>query len=199
MKEIKDIKVDVPEGESGDWKIERFTVSDKDISIHNIRCMFSPGMGNRIMKAGAYTKLMRNKTIVMSDAPAEIMDHSYFVYKAKGNVLINGLGLGWIVEALFQKKEVETITVIEKSQDVINLVAKHYENKCPKDKKLWIIQADALNYKPVKGKKFDAVWHDIWDYICSDNLEDMKKLHRKYGKRTNWQGSWCRELCEMGR
>ncbi len=40
MKEIKDIKVDVPEGESGDWKIERFTVSDKDISIHNIRCSF---------------------------------------------------------------------------------------------------------------------------------------------------------------
>ena len=151
------------------------------------------------METGTYTKLMRNKTIIMSDTPAEIIDHSYFVYKAKGNVLINGLGLGWVIEALFRKEEVENITVIEKSQDVINLVGKHYIDKCPENKILTIIHADALIWKAPKGIKFDAVWHDIWDYICSDNLEDMKKLHRKYGKRTKWQGSWCRELCEMRR
>jgi hypothetical protein len=34
-----------------------------------------------------------------------------------------------------------------------------------------------------KGKRYDMVWHDIWDDICSDNLEGMAKLHRKYGDR----------------
>jgi hypothetical protein len=34
------------------------------------------------------------------------------------------------------------------------------------------------------------VWHDIWLDLCTDNLEGMGKLHRKYGRRTDWQGSW---------
>ena len=153
--------------------------------------------GGREIVAGEYTKLMRGNTIVMSDTSAEISDHSYFVRQARGNVLINGLGLGWAVEALLQKESVKYITVIEKSLDVINLVAKHYEDKCPKDKKLWILQGDALDYKAPRGKRYDAVWHDIWDNICADNLEDMKTLHRKYGRRCDWQGSWCRYQCEV--
>ena len=64
------------------------------------------------------------------------------------------------------------------------------------DCKLNIICADALEWKPPKGTRYNAVWHDIWDNICGDNLDDMKKLHRKYGRRTNWQGSWCRDQCE---
>lgn len=196
MTDVADIKVDVPEGNSGDWTVERFTVNDDDIAIHNIRCSFSPGMGNRTMVAGTYTRLLRGKKIIMSDTRAEIMDHSYFIYNAKGHVLINGLGIGWVVEALLLKKEVKTITVIEKSKDVIKLVKQHYYDKCPKDKYLIIVHADAFEYKPQKGQRFGAVWHDIWDNICEDNLEDMKKLHRKYGRRTDWQGSWCRHLCE---
>jgi hypothetical protein len=198
MIDVHKIKVDVPEGKSGNWEIKKFTVTDKDLSLFNTRCMFSPGMGSRTMLAGSYTKLTRNGQTIMSDTRAEISDHAYFVRsRATGKVLINGLGLGWIVEALFKKKEVRIITVIEKSQDVIDLVAQHYKDKCPKNKKLIIIHADALEYKPEKGQRFDAVWHDIWDNICGDNIEDMKKLHRKYGRRTDWQGSWCRYQCEQ--
>ena len=53
-------------------------------------------------------------------------------------------------------------------------------------------QADALEYKPPRGEQYDVVWHDIWPNICTDNLPEMHKLHRKYGRRCNWQGSWCR-------
>ena len=205
-KNIQDIKVDVPEGHSGDWRIEKFTVDDDAAMFHNIRATFSFGGGGRDIQSGTYTRLVRGKgdirtfggaTVVMSDTPAEIRDHSYFVHKAKDNVLINGLGLGWIVEALFQKKEVKTIVVVEKSKDVIDLVKQHYYDKCPKDKYIIIVHADALEFKPQKGQRFGAVWHDIWDNICADNLEDMKKLHRKYGRHCDWQGSWCREECEQ--
>ena len=195
MKDVNKIKVDVPEGVSGDWAVKNFTVSDADASFHNLRASFHSG---RVIDVGEYTKLTRNGQTIMSDTPAEIADHSYFVRsRGKGHVLVNGLGLGWVIEALFNKKEVRSITVIEKSPDVIKLVAKHYEDKCPKNKKLTIIYADALEYKPEKGKRYDAVWHDIWDNICADNLPDMHKLHRKYGKRTDWQGSWCRYQCEQ--
>lgn len=193
----KYIKVDVPKGRSGDWSIEKFTVNEDEANNHNMMSVFSFSGGQRYIIAGEYTKLVRNGTIVMSDTPAEIGDHIFFINEATGNVLINGLGLGLVIEALFQKKEVKSITVIEKSLDVINLVSEHYKNKCPKDKKLNVIHADALEYKPEKDKKYNAVWHDIWDYICGDNLEKMKTLHRKYGRKTNWQGSWCRSQCEL--
>ena len=205
-KNLRDIRVDVPVGQSGEWSIERFTVDEKDANFHNLRANIGYGGFGREIEPGEYTRLLRGKgdprtfggaTIVMSDTPAEINDLAYFVEMAKGNVLINGLGLGWVVEALFQKKEVKDIVVIEKSKDVINLVKQHYYDKCPKDKYIIIVHADALEYKPQKGQRFDAVWHDIWDNICGDNLEDMKKLHRKYGKHCDWQGSWCRAECEI--
>jgi len=84
-----------------------------------------------------------------------------------------------------------SVTVVEKSKDVISLVAKHYLG----DHRVTIVNADAYLYKPPKGVKYDAVWHDIWDNICGDNLPEMTRLHRKYGKRADWQGSWCRSLC----
>jgi hypothetical protein len=210
-KDIRDIRVDVPCGESGDWRIEKFVVDEQGASFHNLRCKISNGAGGRDIDEGTYTRLLRGKgdprtfggaTVVMSDTPAEIRDHMEFVRIARlhgGHILINGLGLGWVLEAIIDAPKIKTITIIEKSLDVINLVAKHYEDKCPKDKKLWILHGDALNYKTTKGKRYDAVWHDIWDNICSDNLEDMKTLHRKYGRRCDWQGSWCRWECEQQR
>lgn len=194
--QLNDIRVDISEGQSGDWKIEKFIVSKEEASFHNIRAKFSFGGGGRTIQEGEYTKIVRNRTIVMSDTPAEIRDHSYFVHKAEGNVLVNGLGLGWIVEALLQKPGIKTIVVIEKSSDVIKLVKQHYYDKCPKNKYLIIVHADAFDFKPQKGQRFNAVWHDIWDNICGDNVEDMKKLHRKYGRHCDWQGSWCRAECE---
>lgn len=62
-----------------------------------------------------------------------------------------------------------------------------------------IINADAFAYKPPKSKRYGAVWHDIWANICADNLPEMHKLHRKYGRIADWQGSWCRWQCERNR
>jgi len=198
-KNITDVRVDVPEDMYGDWKVEKFTVEEDAAKLHNIRATFSFGGGGRTIEPGEYTRLVRNGTIVMSDTPAEIRDHLEFVRRARqgGHILINGLGLGWALEAILDAPKIETITVVEKSYEVVSLIAKHYEDKCPSDKKLWIIQDDALTYKAPKGKRYNAVWHDIWDYICADNLDDMKTLHRKYGRRCDWQGSWCRYQCEQ--
>ena len=64
------------------------------------------------------------------------------------------------------------------------------------DDRVNIICADAFEWRPPKGVRYNAVWHDIWDDICTDNLPEMTRLHRKYGRRADWQGSWCRELCK---
>lgn len=184
-----EITIDVPDGKCGDWAVETFTVSIENANFHNLRSSFRSG---RYITPGTYKRLVRGNKTIMSNTPSEIRDHIVFIHKAKGNVLINGLGLGMVLKAVLEKPEVTYVTIIENSEDVINLVGPSYINH-PKVK---IIFADALEYVPPKYVRYNTVWHDIWDDICSDNLDQMKKLHRKYGRRSDWQGSWCRGECE---
>lgn len=178
-------KVSIKEGILGDYRVERFYVDKPD--IHSM-------LRGRGVPKGEYTRLMRCNTVVMSDTPAEMRDHMFAVHRATGSCLINGLGIGMVLHNILKKDEVTDITVVEISQDVIDLVSPNYT-----DDRITFVCADALEYKPPKNKKYGMVWHDIWDYICADNLPEMHKLHRKYGKKAIWQGSWCRSECERNR
>ena len=187
-------KVSVPEGQSGDWRIERFTVSEEDASRTVWACM-KPGMGRRSVPAGEYTRLKRGGTVVMSDTPGEAFDMRHFLWRARGQVLLNGVGLGWALQEAARKNEVEHVTGIDASEDILNLIRDHYESMF--GDKITLTHADAMTWKPPKGVRYGAVYHDIWDYICADNLPEMHTLHRRYGRRCDWQGSWARDLCEM--
>ena len=172
-------KVSLPECSKGKWRIEHFTVDRTD--FHSLV------RGRGIPIGETFTRVMRGSTLVMSDTPAEMRDHSYAVARAKGSCLLNGLGIGMVLKNIIAKPEVTDVTVIEISQDLIDIVSPHYD-----DRRVTFVCSDAFTYKVPKGKRFQMVWHDIWDYICADNLAEMTRLHRKYAKRTDWQGSWCR-------
>ncbi len=180
-------KVSIPVGTSGDWRVEKFKISRKDADFHNV--MHYAG---REVVPGTFTRLMRNDTVVMSDTPAEVDDVLHFIVRARGSILINGLGLGVTLQGLHHRVEViKDVTVIERSIDVIKLAGTYYQKMF--GDKLTIINADALTWEPPKDKHYDYVWHDIWDGICGDNWETMKQLTRKYARKTEFQDSWCRE------
>lgn len=185
--------VDVPEGVAGDWRIEKFTVSQVEADLFNFGNSRNARSG-RDIDPDTYTRLMYQGTVVMSDTPAEKRDHIEFISRAKRHILINGLGLGYAVEACGRKSSVQRITVIEMSSDVLLLSKQHYLNKYPD--KVEIIHADAFTWTPPKEVRYDAVWHDIWNHICSDNLKEMDQLYHKYKGISDWQGSWCRNDCE---
>jgi spermidine synthase len=185
---MEDYKVDVPEGEKGDWRITKYTVGEKD-RIHQLSSMFNSG---RYVPDGTYTRLIRNNKCIMSDTPDEVRDHHEIIHYAKGNVLIVGLGLGMVLNAIAKREDVTHVTIIEKSQDVIDLVSDHYLKKYLN--KITIINADIFDWIPNKDCYYDFAWYDIWDDLCTDNLEEMKKIHRKLAKKTGWQGSWGREF-----
>ena len=178
-------KVTLPEMGKGDWKIRKFT-TDR-IDFHSIL------RGRGVPVGETFTKLTRNGYLVMSDTPAEMRDHNHAVWMAKGSCLINGLGIGMVLKNILLKPEVIDITIVEISQDLIDLVAPFYP-----DPRITFICADAFKYQPPKGKRFQMIWHDIWDNICADNLPEMTKLKRKYGKRTDWQGCWAEYECKRG-
>ena len=169
-------KVNIPEGKSGDYEIVRVQIEDNPVM--RIR--------EPHFESGEYTQLRRNGGLMMSDTPKERMDHWRFVDKATGNVLISGLGIGMCVHAVLLKPEVTSVTVLEISEDVINLVAPYYT----KDKRVTVIHTDAMSWKPPKCVMYDAVWHDIWDDICTDNLPEMATLNRRYSRKARWKGCW---------
>ena len=183
------IPVNIPDGQSGEWRIDTFTVTEEGAKWHNLRCLMN---GNyRAIIPGTYKRLSRGGYLVMTNTPAETRDHYPFISACKrlgGDVLINGLGLGMALSEILKLSNITSVTVIEISKDVIKLVGPNFKN----DKRVTIINADALEWKAPKGTKYSIVWHDIWDDICWDNLASMAKLHRKYGKRCEWQWSWCR-------
>ena len=187
-------KVDIPEGQSGEWRIEKFTVSEQEAKFSELRAKISFSDRGRPVKAGIYTRLLRNGTLVMSDTPAEIDDHYGTLRWSRGNVLLNGLGLGVALKIVLGNQGVKKVFVNELSEDVIKLVRPYFT-----DDRVVINHADAFEWKPPRGTRFGMIWHDIWDNICEDNLPEMKKLHRKYGHyldKGGEQGSWGRDLLD---
>ena len=181
-------KVSVPEGTSGKWKIIKFSVNKDQAKFANLR---ANTYRDEIIP-GDYTRLTCDQTTVMSDTPMEIRSNRWIMDYASGKILMNGLGIGMVLQALLRRDNVEHVTIIEKYQDVINLVESHYRSMFGNDR-FKIIHADALEYKHPKDTRFDYAYHDIWTYICGDNYREMKKLHRKCGRIANAQMSWKRK------
>ncbi|MDR8350775.1 hypothetical protein FPK35_22890, partial [Acinetobacter baumannii] len=97
---------------------------------------------DEFIPAGEYRRLSYNSDVVMSNTPMEIRTCMDFIERATGHVLINGLGLGMVLNAVLMKADVTHVTVIEKEQDVINLVAASFAD----DKRVEIICADAMTF-----------------------------------------------------
>lgn len=184
-------RVSVPVGSRGYWRVEHKTIADGDAKFGQLRAAIN-GHG-RYVPAGQYTGLLFRGSVVMSDTPDEIRDHMGAINAARGRCLINGLGLGVVLQAVARKSEVDHVTVIEIDEDVIALVGPHYEAMFPD--RIDIIKADAFAYRPPRGVRYGMVWHDIWPTICSDNLPEMARLRRKYARRADWQGCWARAEC----
>jgi hypothetical protein len=192
-------KVDVPPGKSGRWEISKFTIGEQEAQLEMITSLFSSS--NRGMtQLGTYTRLTWRGTVVMSDTPDEIRDHLHFIRMARGRVLIHGLGIGMCTAACLRKPEVKHVTVVDKSPDVIRLVGPSVRAISDgQDTDLEIIEGDAFTWKPPKNTRWDVVWHDIWESLCTDNLSEMTKLHRRFGRRTDWQDSWGKALLKAKR
>lgn len=190
MNSTEERKVSVPEGRSGSWTVERFTVDGKDVECLRL------SMAGRSLPPGTYTRLMRGGSLVMSDTPAEWRDHIGPINRASKpearTVLLHGLGIGMVLGAILRFPHITSVDVVEKSEDVLRLVGPTYAS----DARLSLHHGDAMTHPWPAGKRWDVVWHDIWDDICADNWPDIHRLHRRFGRRSGWQGSWSRAWME---
>ncbi len=199
----------IPEGRIGDWAIEKFIVGETEASLSRIRDY------TRAVRPGQYTKLTHHGSTVMSDTSAEYSDHIEAIRRAEGICLVTGLGLGLVANEMAKKEEVDLVIVIEKNQEVIDLIVPHIHER------IVVIKADALEWRLPRGgsmsieilgrkrrngtlisvwpHRFDVVWHDIWPNICLDSIPERTKLRRKYGRRCWWQDCWAQKEIDRHR
>lgn len=175
--------------------VERFTVPTG--SIENVILSFQPG--GRGTRPGEYTRLDVDGRLWMSDTDAERRDHAEPALQASwalgGRGLVNGLGLGLVVGAMLDN--LAHVDVVEADERVARLIGAWYSEQF--GDRVTIHVGDAYEMQWPKGTRWDVVWHDVWPTLCEDNLDEMATLHRKYGGRAEWQGSWGKMLLRQVR
>ncbi len=186
----------IPEGKIGKAEVKHFKVSKSQSGATAIRAAFDNAA--HYVPPGKYAKLTVGGKVMMTDTMFEKSTNHEFLTRAHGDVLITGLGLGVVLRPLLEKDAVDRILVVEKSEDVYNLVWRYvFQAVCHKvgiGRKLNIVIADAFDWHP--KERFDVIWHDIWSDISEDNLPEITKLKRRYGQWLNhdnpyrWQGAW---------
>lgn len=186
----------VPEGVKGIATVDHFEVSEEDSKRTAMRAAF--GKPDDYVAPGVYARLTVNGSLMMTDTEYEWRSNRRAVRLAHGDVLIGGLGIGMVLVPILQNPDVHSVTVVEKYQDVVDLVetgvrcSVHYMQAA----KLTIHTGDILEWTPYKGQTFDFIYFDIWENVCTDNLAEMTKLKRRFARRLNrenpkaWMGCW---------
>lgn len=123
--------------------------------------------------------LKEGMKVWMSPAVSEINSMRDGIKKGHGKCLTMGLGIGVIPYLWLLKDEVESVTVVEFNQDVINLFEKYIRPQFKTNKKLELIHGNAFDYYNEEFlNQFDYVYVDFWE-STKDGLEFYTKLMEK--------------------
>jgi len=149
---------------------------DSDCSMHiqtRIGKRFLVIKDNLCGHVGLYDFHFLGRTI-MANCEEEKLANVKVIEKARGDVLIAGLGIGLIVLPIMKKENVTSVDIIEKYQEVIDLI----KPQLPLNNKVTIIHQDIMDFIP--AKKYDLIYMDTLPEI--QYLEDEKKARTRNGK-----------------
>ena len=124
----------------------------------------------------SYLALTEGSNIWMSLNPNEIETMKPYINAAKGNVLVLGLGMGYVPYMMSLKDDIKSITIIEKDPEIISLFNSLIWPSFPNKAKIKIIKDDAINYIR-KNNKFDYIFADLW-HSPEDGLSLFVSLKR---------------------
>ena len=165
-----------PEAEIGKWRFtwESYAPYEPFVCGH-------PKLTDELQEIpqlGAFAKEFRFPAVLengvewMTVTPNEIETMRAPIAEAHGNAVTFGLGLGYFAFRASQKPSVETLTVVERDADVIELFRKRLLPQFPHREKIRILQADAFDYLKTdfRAQRFDTAFVDLW-HDASDGLE----------------------------
>lgn len=179
------IEVGLPTGVSGDYEVAIYTDQTTDKNWQAYLSMSK--MANDeydtwtvLLKAGCPMPIMQNSA-------AEYVEHQWLWDNASGDVLIGGLGIGFVHKKLIDNPNVTSVTIVEISQDVIDLVW----DDCEKDDTFTLVVADFETWTPPEGATYGVVWADTWLVDNPLNINQYKSaIAAHYGDYTDNVKFW---------
>lgn len=185
---LQPIRSQVPPGRSGAWEVDRFTERAPRPDVAEVRPEWA------ISPPGTYTRLRRGDEVFMTDLVDEWWTQRPAIEEAcrrGGRVLLTGLGLGLVAEAMLltPNSAVEHVTVVEADADVIALVAPYLAGR--HGDAVTVEHADAFAWEPPPEARYGVGWHDIWPNPAESRcLPESRRLIDHYAPFCDWQGSW---------
>ncbi len=137
-------------------------------------------------------KLVEKGTVWMSDTPAEQESLRMPTMLARGDTLIIGLGLGFLPMYLSMRNQlVKTVTIIEQSQGVVDLVY----NKV-KSARTSVKVVDGKEFLATTESKYDFIYIDVWDCIVApiEEINHWSSLAKRCLKPGGEVRCWLQEL-----
>ncbi len=122
----------------------------------------------------------------MNITPNEIETMEKSIKEIKGDVIVFGLGLGYLPFMVSNKEEVSHVKVIENDPNIIKLFKDNLLDYFLNKEKIEIVQDDALKYLKTDLKS-DYAFIDLW-HSPEDGLELFLKFKKseKYSKSTTY-------------
>ncbi len=168
----KNIKFD--DKVSGDYKLTHSSYRPYEIFVYDCPVRYGDTLID-IPRIGCFDKSFVFPSITekgdawMSVTPNEVMTMKNQIAEAHGRVLTLGLGMGYYTYMASLKDDVESVTVIEREQSVIDLFDTYILPQFEHKEKIHIIKADAVEYmKNLTDGEYDYCFADIWQ-----GLDDM--------------------------
>ena len=165
-----------PAGERGRWTFETRKCKPYEAFVYDDPITFPDG---RILprigffdREYSFPAVLENGREWMTLMPNETNTSRYAVERAKGKVLTYGLGLGYFTYMASLKDEVESVTVVERSEDVIELFRQFILPQFKNPDKIIIVNADAFDFASthMQSGGYNTVFTDIW-HDPSDGCE----------------------------
>ena len=136
-----------------------------------------------------YPAVLQDGREWMTVTPHEIRTTMPAVKKSFGNVLTYGLGLGYFAYMAHLKENVDSVTIVEKDERVIELFTKYILPQFTHREKIRVICADVFEFaeKQTSDVFYDFIFADTW-HDPSDGIEMYEKFKEaeKYSPKSEY-------------
>ena len=172
----------------GLWTIAKFDVASMPLTNDEQSFVAERLQVDRwtpLSRATEATMMFQFGEVVMDDGNVELRKHLPIWLRARGRVLVTGLGLGCVVRGLLANRDVDLVDVVEIDKNIARVVGHEFAG----NSRVRLHVGDALTFPAPDRPTWDFAWHDLW---CEGG--GLQTLHARliirFRRSCREQGAW---------
>lgn len=170
----------IPDGKSGRWELKTMRLRPCEAFVRDDPVVYPdgrmvPSLGF-FMREFPYPAVLEDGREWMTLMPNETVTTLPAVHRSHGRVLTFGLGLGYFAYRAALRREVESVTVVELSEDAAALFRTHILPQFENPDKVTVVVSDAFDFlENMRDGEYDFVFADIWH-----DVGDGRELYHRF-------------------